>query len=1705
MLCVPALAPLATNAKNTASERGVSQSQSKEHLSPLLASTPSEQLAHGFADSRVKLIHLNTRTQQHISQTAATAASQEKDVQGEAIDINASSPSTCMPTFALPASDARVPASMQIVNSNSSTQENQFSSLVSIPSIALPASTCAHASFPNEERRPEETVSSDESYDSEISLTRMHLDDSPQAAEEGRVNALAIKSPRTNLLKPTIVTSKDKPKSAPKSVKFTRDPSPRRTRAHAMLAQERLIDAEENLLPAIGNTDLTAAQAISLKKKDLLEPTYFAAYVVPKAMSPFCSEYEEQAVRVIGHVDTGASPWSVVSQSFVDSIKCDILKHRTSLGLGDKTAKGVESESICDFNLRVTIGDRARTMHLKAVIWPDEKCTCPLLISRTDALRTGLMIFVHDNDIREALLGIAALTEYSGADPIVSCGKVAVILSEEEDQALHERISPIEGIRAAKQPAAPSKDPWVREFMATDLVTVFGPIPQEPADVPFLNFGVNKQAISKMTYANTQPIRIAPAAPRKQDSIDAHVEELKDYNAVEMAYPTMTPGPIAAVAFTVPKPGTNFVSRPQDIPRRMEHPLTQEFALLHRDYLLSLTADRLVVNFKPTNDVTVVQHYPVPTVQENLQKLSKFKYYSKIDITKAFWSIGVAKRCRKYLYTIAPGGHAFFWTRAPMGHSAVPGHFQYCINGVLHPHRLFAFAFADDIIVGGNTKEELKANVEKVLRELMRVGFRVNSAKCQLFPQEEIKYLGWIINQGRVYPVDNTLEKLWAVRRPCDCPKSSDKEKRKMVKRFLGVCLYLGAYLPNAAENLAPLHKLTSAKKSFKWTTEAETAWDWAITFFKTIQPLHFPSNLPGSWLETLSDASKLGWGGILVEWRKGDPKPYLIMCVAGTFSTSQLNWPTIQKECFAAWMTVRKCKGHIDGREFVLNMDHKNLLWSAMSTNEVVRRLATDLQQYQFTMKHIDGELNVLADYLSRAEHITPEEFQRMRAARASSRSKSPSPRSSSPSPSRPEANDGGNTSMPPSSTENDSVDDTSSNFNTDSEYDSDSFSGTVKPVIGGQSRAAEIPQNDHQPQQQAQPQLPPQQPAQAPQQPIGPNAAAAQPQQALAVGGRRPQARRPRQPRGGLLPRAMIADDGLDIPFLEALPNPPVRFLPPDRFHLLHKFHGGVSPHTGVQAMIQALQEAGHQWPTLQEDVRCFIARCHLCQLERLNRRGPLCLPYRSILIPASLFEVWNFDIIGPLQKCDLSGSTYVMVGVEEVSHLTNLDHSIEASTPELMMFLIQTFKFFGLPKIIKTDVGSQFISKTVADFCKATGIEHRFGVPHNHRSDGTVEITIQGVWRYLRLAIHDLKRYAAWSPLLANVMLGCNSLPREVLGGASASALIFNRKVQPMRFLRPKAIQAPGVEGANVEPEAPVAVNTFIADQAAQQLRLLYFATETRQQRYGESVSEADKERMRQEEEHQGRILDWVRVGQLVSIPQEEHENHLRPTKMSLRRTGPYEVMSCENTTVTLRDRRSFLQLQNPVTFVWPKRELWPYYARTQPTTGEAGPPPHDPNPDDLPILSDIDVANAVLLSRPLDEPNAIPAQHVKNFEYLVRWENKPHTETTWCSYQQIWHSTAFQDFVRNSGLTGHVAPTEYQLFHRQHVNQLLRGDAAPNRRVPVANPRAVVHNLFDYFPGALARQPNARALRASEDQDQQQSQQSQSQQNSSQHEQ
>ena len=463
------------------------------------------------------------------------------------------------------------------------------------------------------------------------------------------------------------------------------------------------------------------AQVVVAKPRPLtdeqLPPPFGAGYLFNTSAHPL-AELPETSHRIVFKVDSGCEPWSIISRRVVREANLQPFRCRSALRLANRETV-VHSDEMVRFTLRVTIGDRPRLFQLKCVVWETQAMEYDLLISQTVAVATGLSLFVHDNSLREVILGKQALYERPIQDPVVNAAGVVASICEdsEEEEDLMERISPLESIRQALKPSELTGDPWIDAELQGPLKEVFGPLPPEPADVPPLEFDVDVAAVKQRTYGRTKPKRLGAASPRQTDVMSAQFKELKEAGIMADAYPDYPPGPIASIAFTVAKPGVSRVPKPPTF--GTEHPLSESLAALHDEYTRSLTAERLVVNLTPVNEVCVVQNYPLPSVQSNLARLSKFKYFAKIDLRKAFWSIPLHPRCVKWTYTVAAGGLCGVWLRAPMGLAPVPGYFTYVLQGVLKAQEQFTILYADDILVGGNTEDELRANIRSVLQALL--------------------------------------------------------------------------------------------------------------------------------------------------------------------------------------------------------------------------------------------------------------------------------------------------------------------------------------------------------------------------------------------------------------------------------------------------------------------------------------------------------------------------------------------------------------------------------------------------------------------------------------------------------------------------------------------------------------------------------------------------------------------------------------------------------------------------------------------------------------------------------------------------------------------------------------------------------------------------------------------------------------------------
>ena len=90
------------------------------------------------------------------------------------------------------------------------------------------------------------------------------------------------------------------------------------------------------------------------------------------------------------------------------------------------------------------------------------------------------------------------------------------------------------------------------------------------------------------------------------------------------------------------------------------------------------------------------------------------------------------------------------------------------------------------------------------------------------------------------------------------------------------------------------------------------------------------------------------------------------IAFMSKSLNGAQLNWATIEQECFAIYAALREWEYLLRDVHFIIKTDHKNLQHLNSNTPKVVRwKLA--IQEFNFSVEYIKGEDNIVADKLSR------------------------------------------------------------------------------------------------------------------------------------------------------------------------------------------------------------------------------------------------------------------------------------------------------------------------------------------------------------------------------------------------------------------------------------------------------------------------------------------------------------------------------------------------------------------------------------------------------------------------------------------------------------------------------------------------------------------------------------------------------------------
>ena len=360
---------------------------------------------------------------------------------------------------------------------------------------------------------------------------------------------------------------------------------------------------------------------------------------------------------------------------------------------------------------------------------------------------------------------------------------------------------------------------------------------------------------------------------------------------------------------------------------------------------------RMITDLRELNKRIVRKPYPLPKIQDLLQKLEQFSYASALDLSMGYYHIPLDKESQELCTTILPWGK-YSYAKLPMGLSTSPDIFQSIMNELLGDLP-YVLVYLDDILIlnkKDETEEEHLQKIDVVLKRLEKVGFAVNLRKS-FFLQTTIEYLGYLLTPNGIQPQPKKVEAISRVLPP---------KNRRQLRRFLGLVNYYRDMWKRRSHVLAPLAALASKTKAWKWTETEQSAFEQAKQMVMREAQLTYPDFSKEFHIYT--DASDYQLGGVIMQENK--PLAYYTR----KLNRAQAKYPTGEQELLSIVETLKAFENILLGQRIVVHTDHLNLLYKKLASNRLVRwRMLIEEFGPQFV--HVKGEENVAADALSRLD----------------------------------------------------------------------------------------------------------------------------------------------------------------------------------------------------------------------------------------------------------------------------------------------------------------------------------------------------------------------------------------------------------------------------------------------------------------------------------------------------------------------------------------------------------------------------------------------------------------------------------------------------------------------------------------------------------------------------------------------------------------
>ena len=374
---------------------------------------------------------------------------------------------------------------------------------------------------------------------------------------------------------------------------------------------------------------------------------------------------------------------------------------------------------------------------------------------------------------------------------------------------------------------------------------------------------------------------------------------------------------------------------------------------------------RLVTDYRELNKYIKRPIHPFPSARDCLKKIPhSARVFCKLDCLHGYFQLALDPQSSYLTTFLLPSGR-YRYVRAPMGMSASSDGFCYASDAMLEGLQ-FAVKIVDDILIWADNYEQLRKRVEEVLRRCQKYHVTVSERKMEI--GEEISFAGYIVSSKGFKPDPRQVDGIRKLPSPTNLTE---------LRSLLGLANQLGWFIPDLVHATSKMRELLKKDTVFMWQDEHEKELN--VLKFILTSPMVVQPFVPGRQTFLLTDASRTRGLGYALMQKDEEGKKYLVNCGSTTLTSAQKNYSTIELEALGILYAIDKCSFYlIRMPHFEVWSDHRPLegVFKKDMDATMNHRLATireKLASFNFTVHHIPGKKNVIADALSRAPMFDP------------------------------------------------------------------------------------------------------------------------------------------------------------------------------------------------------------------------------------------------------------------------------------------------------------------------------------------------------------------------------------------------------------------------------------------------------------------------------------------------------------------------------------------------------------------------------------------------------------------------------------------------------------------------------------------------------------------------------------------------------------